>query len=74
MKTAVYGCGISGEAAARLSMELGDETAVFDDNMAAAEKLSKKLGVKIHNNITDIVLYDRIVVSPRAFFPKGFGH
>lgn len=33
MKTAVYGCGITGEAAARLSMELGDETAVFDDNM-----------------------------------------
>lgn len=29
MKTAVYGCGISGEAAARLSIELGDETAVL---------------------------------------------
>ena len=72
MKTAVYGCGISGEAAARLSIELGDETAVFDDNMAAAEKLSKKLGVKIHNNITDIVLYDRIVVSPKAFFSEKF--
>lgn len=29
MKTAVYGCGITGEAAARLSIELGDETAVL---------------------------------------------
>lgn len=68
MRALVIGCGKSGESAAKLLQRKGYEVFVQDDNVIAAMSLAQKIKAKLHNNITDIVLYNRVIVSPTAFY------